>query len=67
MKPLTKSLHTVTAVSRVAAHLQKSRKTKAPAGKLVVDALRILGYHEIDTVNDPTVTACVTATKKLIG
>lgn len=69
-KPLTKSLHTVTAVSRVAVHLQKERKTKSPAGELVVKALRVLGYDcndFPDGTSDPTVVACIAATKKLLG
>ena len=64
--PLTKSLHTVTAVSRVAMHLRKTRRLKGPAGEAVIEALRILGYPHVDTVEDPTVIACVAATKKLM-
>lgn len=67
-KPLTKSLHTVTAVARVAVYLQRKNKTKKPAGELAVDALRVLGYDPQafeKGVYDPTFLHCIEAIKKL--
>lgn len=63
MKPLTKSLHTVTAVSRVAKHIDDLHPVRMKPDELVRRALRVLG-HEAPK-DDPTVAACIAAYKRL--
>lgn len=64
---LTKSLHTVTAVTKVALHLRASSPghytSDRAAWDLVDDALGILGYKG-EGATDPTITACVKAVTK---
>lgn len=66
---LTKSLHTVTAVSRVALELarRESKLSAASAELLVADALYALGYayhpHDFAFQNDPTIARCVAAVR----
>lgn len=67
MKPLTKSLHTVTAVSRVAEYLSIQHPTGLAPARAVDRALRVLGYDPKDfSSSDPTVLASIEATRKLI-
>lgn len=62
-KTLTKSLHTVTAVSRVAhMHLAVTGKNVKVAVRM---ALKTLGQPGPWPEDDPTVLACIEATKKL--
>ena len=63
---LTKSLHTVTAVSRVVAHLQEMHPVKLRADALVKRALAALGQSGPWPAYDPTVLAAIKATKKLL-
>lgn len=66
MSALTKSLHTVTAVSRLAA-MHSSVTGGNP--KVAVDmALKTLGYDPKQiNKDDPTVLASIAATKKLLS
>lgn len=66
---LTKSLHTVTAVSRLAREMGKVR---ADAGlpmptleTLVRGALDVLGQPSDWSLGDPTMAACITAASKI--
>lgn len=68
---LTKSLHTVTAVTKVAMYVKANLDVKYPEGvrsaaDLVQMALGILGYqlYDVATASDPTVQACVKAVAK---
>ncbi len=63
---LTKSLHTVTAVVRVAMHLNERALTDTDIEELVSAALRVLG-HTGWTKYDPTVAKCIAALKKELG
>lgn len=64
MKYLTKSLHTVTAVSRVAAmHYSVSGGSAKQAVKMALETLGQAGPWPKD---DPTVEAAIRATKKLV-
>jgi hypothetical protein len=62
---LTKSLHTVTAVSRLAVHLHATR-TNGPkrSAALVQQALQILGQAGAWAEDDPTLVACIDATHR---
>lgn len=61
---LTKSLHTVTAVSRVALHIYQEYAHGDNAAALTYKALSILGYNRPFLKDDPTVAACIAAVKK---
>ena len=63
---LTKSLHTVTAVVRVALHINERTLTNTDIEALVQSALQILG-HTGWTKYDPTVAKCIAALKKELG
>lgn len=65
---LTKSLHTVTAVTCVAAHLLDGTRRYPNPHALATSALLILGY-DVDTFakTDDTVARCVAACAKLMG
>lgn len=63
---MTKSLHTVTAVSRVAVLLNQMQPNKAEPATLVGEALRVLGYDD-SPATDPVVAACIKATAKLLA
>jgi hypothetical protein len=64
---LTKSLHTITVVSRVAAHIAAT-KPSAQTRTLVRDALELIGQGtHWDTSEDETMLRCITATNKLLG
>ena len=68
-KTLTKSLHTVTAVSRLAAHLEdmwRERYVKHTPHDLVRQALGILGQPEDWPIGDETFNRCLIATRNLI-
>jgi hypothetical protein len=66
MKTLTKSLHTVTAVSRVALELSQFRESADPV-ELTHAALNVLGYSVLQfSADDTTIAACVAATAKLL-
>ena len=66
MKPLTKSLHTVTALSRVAAHLIEMHPAKLTPIRAVDRALAVLGYDpKAYDVFEPTILAAIEATRKL--
>jgi len=66
---LTKSLHTVTAVSNVAALVALNRTAQRlpalPADELVSEALRTVGQSADWPAEDPTVMACIAAVRKL--
>ena len=66
---LTKSLHTVTVVSNVAALIALTRKASGdhdlPALALVQEALRHVGQSGDWSETDPTVEACTRAVRKL--
>lgn len=68
-KSLTKSLHTITVVTRVALHLLASKTAdyRTSDTDLCRDALRVLGWTDEDnwTRNDPTFAACVAKLKQL--
>lgn len=64
MKPLPKSLHTVTAVSRVAA--MHASVTGGNAKTAVQMALKTLGQEGPWPKDDPTVLAAIAATKRLV-
>lgn len=61
---LTKSLHTITVVTRVALHCCADIRSETDACR---EALRILGWTDEDnwTRNDETFAACVTKLKAL--
>ena len=64
---LTKSLHTVTAVTKVAVHLNVTLDVTYSPAQLVIMALGILGYGAADIgQQDPTVLACHKAVTKAI-
>jgi len=64
-RQITKALHTVTAVSRLAMYL---RDGHSDAHQLVCKAMVILGYDpEQHAVNNPIVLACIVATEKAMG
>ena len=73
MPTLTKSLHTVTVVTNIAAFLRVARADNgndAPttARKLLVAALDVLGYSLSDfDAGDPTVEKCMAAVKKVLA
>lgn len=68
MKPLTKSLHTVTALSRVAKHLIDQHPGKLTPIKAVDRALAILGYDpNAFSSLDETILSAITNTRKLIS
>ena len=62
---LTKSLHTVTAVSMVARFILQTNPLVKDAKDAVLRALYVLDQTGPWPVNDPTVLACITATEKL--
>lgn len=65
---LTKSLHTVTAVTNVARHLLETQwnLNYRDANAITHAALIILGYP--DTIeSDPTVSACVKSVNKMLA
>jgi hypothetical protein len=64
-KPLTKSLHTVTVVSRLASGLMERSERYTPS-EACREALGMIGQPAY-TSSDETFDACVTATKKLRG
>jgi hypothetical protein len=65
MKPLTKSLHTVTAVSRVAAFIVETNPVAKRGADAVGRALRVLGYDPAQFApDDPTLVRCVQASKE---
>lgn len=66
-KSLTKSLHTVTAVSRIAAHLATLSAGKPDPVAMVHSALALLGQPGPWPEDDATVAACVKATVKAMG
>ena len=65
---LTKSLHTITAVTNVARYLIVQNKAPRNADGLAHSALSILGYADVDTHSktDETVIRCVAACAKLL-
>lgn len=65
-KTLTKSLHTVTAVSRLAAHLYRERLSATINGG-IEDALVILGQPKSWPIGDETFNRCAIATHNLLG
>lgn len=66
MKTLTKSLHTVTAVTRVAAHLKEMHPVNLDAKRLTDRALTVLGYSVKDiSPNDDTYLRCINGVKGL--
>jgi hypothetical protein len=65
MASLTKSLHTVTAVSRVAAFIVDTNPVAKPGYDAVKRALRVLGYDSDKIApDDPTLQRCVQASKE---
>lgn len=65
-KPLTKSLHTVTVVSRLARWHSTVTGGNVPVA--VRMALETLGYNIKDFAkDDPTIVASIAATKKLLA
>jgi hypothetical protein len=65
-KPMTKSLHTVTAVANVAALLRSTTARHACAAELAAEALAVLGYDIADFAkSDDTIVRCVAACAKL--
>lgn len=64
---LTKSLHTVTVISRVAKSIADSSVTSISPTDACRAALRMLGMDDSWTRNDPTFAACVSKAKELIG
>lgn len=68
MKPLTKSLHTVTAVSRVAKYLIDLHPANLKPERAVPRALGVLGYDaKAFADNDPTILAAIEATRKMVN
>ena len=68
-KTLTKSLHTVTAVSRLAVHrhvVWHERYVKLTPHELVEEALAILGQPSDWSIGDDTFNRCVIAARDLI-
>lgn len=65
---LTKSLHTVTAVTNVARYLNAQGKAPRNADGLAHMALAVLGYGDVDTHSkrDDTVQRCVASVAKLL-
>lgn len=63
---LTKSLHTVTAVSRVAYHIAELSPLNLKPKDATKRALAVLGQAGPWPEGDPTVEAAVKATKKLM-
>lgn len=63
---LTKSLHTVTAVSRVAKHLIDMHPANLKPVDGVKRALRVLGQAGPWPEDDPTVLAAIKATQRLV-
>lgn len=63
-KSLTKSLHTVTAVTRVAKYLRAMHPATLAIPNAVSRALVILGQEGPWEKDDPTVLACIAAFKK---
>lgn len=74
MKPLPKSLHTITVVKNVAAHLYGGNRQgySYPGAEtaLTADALAILGYvftgAAVRVTRDDTLVRCVTAVATLL-
>lgn len=66
MSAIPKSLHTVTAVVRVALHINERTLTNTDIEALVQSALHILGYTGY-TKHDPTVAKCIAALNKALG
>ena len=62
---LTKSLHTVTAVTNVARHLHATDATKDTGLFYLRRSLSVLGYDSND-LNDPTVMACFKSVRKML-
>lgn len=60
---LTKSLHTVTAVTRVAMHLDSMTPVELTPTQAADRALRVLGYTP-PFKNDDTYARCVASVKK---
>ena len=68
MKTLTKSLHTVTAVCRVADHLAWERRNYKTATALICDALAVLGYDAAQlSIDDPTVEKIYRECQKIVA
>lgn len=63
-KYLPKSLHTVTAVTRVALYIDEMHPVRFSADALAYRALSALGYDRPFLKDDPTVAACIAAVKK---
>ena len=61
---LTKSLHTVTAVVRVAQYVKDINPVAGDASDCVNRALRVLGYEPKSMHNDSTYIACIKAYNK---
>lgn len=61
---LTKSLHTVTAVVRVALYINDINPVAREPGDCVDRALRVLGHDPKGMHNDSTYIACVKAYNK---
>lgn len=66
---LTKALHTVTVVKRVATHIYTTDQTPV---SLLAAALDVLGYDysqaqlSADKTTDPTIAACLEACKRIV-
>lgn len=66
-KTLTKSLHTVSAVSRVAVHLAGISAGKPDPVVMVHSALQLLGHPGPWPEDDPTVAMAIKQTTKALG
>ncbi len=66
MSAIPKSLHTVTAVVRVAMHLNERALCDTDAEDLARAAFRVLGYTDYSTC-DPVMAKCLAALKKELG
>lgn len=66
MSAIPKSLHTVTAVVKVAMFMHLQPRAVRSLEELVFDALGVLG-HTGYTKYDPTVAKCIAALKKALG
>ena len=64
---LTKSLHTVTAVVRVAKYVEDMHPVSFGTAEYIRRALRIFGYDPKGMENDPTFIACIKAFNKDAG
>lgn len=66
MKPIPKSLHTVTSVSRVAAHLIEMHPANLSVVRGVSRALMVLGYPKLSALDNELIDRCLDATHKLV-